>query len=343
MTKSPSWLVLVHHLPPRPTRLRVRVWRQLQKLGAVAVKNSVYVLPWSDKTVEDFTWLQQEIAAGGGEAVLFRANAVAGATDNEIITAFRRDRDTAYARLAADALAVARRMAGGRGPRRLETGELEAIETEVEAMQTALNNIDEIDFFKAPGRARAATALGRIREILRGAHGRKTDQGRRGHAESASLDRAGYQGRLWVTRPRPHIDRCASAWLIRRFIDRRPRFGFVAEGGKLRGGIAFDMFGAAFGHQGEDCTFETMMKQFGLGHDPALRAISEIVHDIDLKDSKFGRSESAGVKAVLRGLAEGVRDDHRLLRESEAVFDGLYATLAGKPVRGGKNVPSKPR
>jgi hypothetical protein len=176
---------------------------------------------------------------------------------------------------------------------------------------------------------------------LPGAPGRPRRWGASG--DCCGRHRADYQGRLWVTRPRPYIDRCASAWLIRRFIDRRPRFGFVADGGKLRGGIPYDMAGAAFGHRGEECTFETMVKQFGLGHDPALRAMAEIVHDIDLKDSKFGRPESVGVNAVLRGLAEGVRDDHRLLRESETVFDGLYATLAGRPARGGRNVPSKGR
>jgi hypothetical protein len=341
VTKNPEWLVLVHHLPPRPTRLRVRVWRQLQKLGAVAVKNSVYVLPWSEKTLEDFTWLQQEIAAGGGEAVLFRANAVAGTTDSEIIATFRSDRDTAYVRLAADLLELVRRIRGGRSAGRLAPEEIEAIEREVDAMQNMMNDIDEIDFFKATGRARAAAAMKRAREQLRTAHGRRTESTGRDGAVPPGSSRADYQGRLWVTRPRPHIDRCASAWLIRRFIDRRPRFGFVAEGGKLRGGIPYDMAGAAFGHQGEECTFETMVKQFGLGRDPALRAMAEIVHDIDLKDSKFGRAESTGVNAVLRGLAEGVRDDHRLLRESEAVFDGLYAALAGRPARGGKNVRSR--
>lgn len=326
----PPWLVLVHHLPHRPTRLRVRVWRQLQRLGAVAVKNSVYVLPFSDKTLEDFTWLRQEIEAGGGEAVLFQAFSVIAATDEEITAAFRKGHDAAYARLAADLDAICRRMK----PLSRESGqELDELDKEMNAMQTRFDTLDATDFFKAPARGKAEDALAKGRSLLRAAAG-KTGRG------SAAIpgprqphETRRYQGRLWITRPRPHIDRCATAWLIRRFIDRRPRFGFAVAGGDLRGGIPYDMPGAEFSHRGEDCTFETMLKHFGLQRDPALRVIAQIVHDVDLKDGKFGRAEAVGVNVVLRGLAERVSDDQRLLRESEPVFDGLYATLTSKPDR----------
>ncbi|MDQ5838044.1 MAG: chromate resistance protein, partial [Acidobacteriota bacterium] len=130
------------------------------------------------------------------------------------------------------------------------------------------------------------------------------------------------------TRPNLHIDRLASAWLIRQFIDKRPRFHFVAEGETVEGGIPFDMFGAEFTHHGEDCTFETMIKRFDLGNDPALRQMAEIVHDIDLKDDKFNRQEAAGLNAVVRGLGELLKDDRKLIRQSGAVFDGLYALLS---------------
>ncbi len=343
MTLSPAWLLLVHHLPPRPTRLRVRVWRQLQKLGAVAVKNSVYALPWSDRTLEDFTWLQQEIAAGGGEAAVFRADAVAHATDEEIIAAFRRDRDALYARLTADLNRLARRIAGRQRDSLHAPADLDALEAEVDAMQAEFNHVEGVDFFKSPGRARAGAALESCRKLVRTARGRKPGARPRAGGKPAPRDPARYQGRLWVTRPRPHIDRCASAWLIRKFIDRRPRFGFAVAGGKLRRGIPFDMPGAEFGHQGEDCTFETLVKQFGLERDAAVRAIAQIVHDVDLKDAKFRRPEAAGVDAVLRGLSEGIRDDQRLLRDSGGVFDGLYATLAARPAGTRKKPPGRRR
>ena len=342
MTDGGTWLLLVHHLPPRPTRLRVRVWRQLQKLGAATVKNSVYVLPWSDRHLEDFTWLNQEIVSGGGEAAVFRASAVADATDAEIIAAFRRDRDAVYARLTSALLRLAQRMEGRRRDDVPAPGTLEAFDTEVDAMQSELSHVEGVDFFKAPGRARAAAAMEKCRTLLRKAQGRKPAARPAAGGKAVPRDRARYQGRLWVTRPRPHIDRCASAWLIRKFIDRRPRFGFAVAGGALRGGIPFDMPEADLGHQGEDCTFETLVKQFGLERDAAVRLIAQIVHDVDLKDGKFGRPEAAGVDAVLRGLSEQVHDDQRLLREAGAVFDGLYATLAARPA-GARKSPMKRR
>jgi hypothetical protein len=342
MNENPAWLLFLHQLPARPTRLRVRVWRQLQRLGAVAVKNSVYVLPFSERTLEDFTWLKQEIESGGGEATLFRASSVAEVTDEEMIATFRRDRDTAYERLTSDLQSLCERLAKSRVEEPAAPGNLEVLNVEVDRMQTRLEEIDAIDFFKAKGRAGAAAGLSRARGSLRAAQGRKSGAPRRAGSRPA-MDRADYQGRLWITRPRPHVDRCASAWLIRRFIDDRPRFGFAAEGGKLRRGIPYDMAGAMFGHQGEDCTFETLMRQFGLVADPAVRSIAEIVHDIDLKDSKFGRSEAAGVNAVLRGLVERVRDDRRLLQEAEALFDGLYATLGRRPSGGRKGAARKTR
>ena len=119
-----------------------------------------------------------------------------------------------------------------------------------------------------------------------------------------------------MTRRNLHIDRLASAWLIKRFIDKRPRFHFVAEGEPVEGGIPFDMFGAEFTHQGEDCTFETLIKRFGLGDDDALGHIAEIVHDVDLKDDKFNRLEAAGLDATVRGLSELLKDDRKLLQQS---------------------------
>ncbi|MGH9869564.1 MAG: chromate resistance protein ChrB domain-containing protein [Candidatus Polarisedimenticolia bacterium] len=331
-----TWLLLVHHLPPRPTRLRVRVWRQLQKLGAVVVKNSVYVLPSSDKSLEDFTWLQQEINSGGGGAVVFEARSVAGATDEEIVAAFRRDRTEDYERLTASLKSFEKRMSGKRRAPVPAPAELSVVEAEMSTMQGEFTRITEMDLFAAPSRAEAEGALERCHTLLRAAQGRRSGPARRSGAAHPRRDPGQYQGRLWVTRPRPHIDRCASAWLIRRFIDRRPRFAFHAPGEVPRGGIPFDMAGAELGHQGEDCTFETLMKQFGLQGDPALAAIARIVHDVDLKDGKFGRPEAPGVNAVLRGLEARIADDQKLIREAGGVFDGLYATLAGRPARAGK-------
>jgi len=157
------------------------------------------------------------------------------------------------------------------------------------------------------------------------------------------LDVAKFQGRRWVTRRNLHIDRLASAWLIKQFIDKRPRFYFVADGETIEGAIPFDMFGAEFTHHGEDCTFETMLKRFGLSENKGLREIAEIVHDIDLKDDKFHRLESTGLNAIVEGLSKVLRDDRKLLQQTGVVFDGLHALLSkdaekprGKTKRNGR-------
>ncbi len=147
-----------------------------------------------------------------------------------------------------------------------------------------------------------------------------------------------------MTRRNLHIDRLASAWLIRQFIDSRPRFYFVTEGETVEGGIPFDMFGAEFTHHGEDCTFETLIKRFDLGDDHALGQIAEIVHDIDLKDDKFNRLEAAGLNATVRGLSELLKEDRKLLQQCGVIFDGLYALLSMDDGKGtGKGDGSKKR
>jgi hypothetical protein len=151
------------------------------------------------------------------------------------------------------------------------------------------------------------------------------------------LNPAQYQGQRWVTRKNPHIDRLATAWLVQRFIDERPKFLFVEDGTRVEGGVHFDMADAEFTHRGEDCTFETMIKEFGLAGDPALREISEIVHDIDLKDGKFNRLEAAGLNLTVRGLGSILKDDRRLVRQAVVIFDGLYEYLGRKTSGGEKD------
>jgi hypothetical protein len=326
---KPEWMLLIHLLPPKPTSLRVRTWRKLQKLGAVSIKNSVYVLPCNEKTHEDFQWLKQEIEASGGETTVFRAGSVEGATDEEIIDAFRKGRDEEYARLAAelDGLtgAVREQKRGGH----LSAGRLGGYESELVKLHAELERVISTDFFGAKGRASATTAYERCQKAIRTSQGRKSAGEGTRTAKGDVLDPSQYQGRRWVTRRNLHIDRLASAWLIKQFIDKRPRFHFVTEGEKVEGGIPFDMFGAEFTHQGEDCTFETLIKRFGLGDDPGLSEIAGIVHDIDLKDNKFNRLEAAGLNATVLGLSKLLKDDRKLLQLCGVIFDGLYELLSG--------------
>ena len=333
-TKKPEWILLIHQLPPKPTNLRVRTWRKLQKLGAVAIKNSVYVLPANEKTHEDFQWLKQEIESSGGEATVFQAASVEGATDDEIIAVFRKTRDEEFSAIAAELAGVAGAVRQQTRGKHLSIGRLATHESELDKFHSQLETIIANDFFNAAGRAVALEAYERCQKAIRAAHGTPS-KATQSSVKTGSLDLAKYQGRRWMTRRNLHIDRLASAWLIKQFIDKRPRFYFVAEGETVEGAIHFDMFGAEFTHHGEDCTFETMLKRFGLSGNKGLREIAEIVHDIDLKDDKFHRLEAAGLNAIINGLSETLRDDRKLLQQCSAIFDGLYSLLGQSTTKEG--------
>lgn len=320
-------MLLIHQLPPRPTNLRVRIWRKLQKLGAVAIKNSVYVLPANEKTYEDFQWLKQEIEGAGGEAAVFRAGSVAGAADDEIIAAFRKVRDEEFAAVAAELDGLCGKIREQTRARHLTAGRLAAHEAELDKLHLELQRVAANDFFNAKGLGTAMAAFARCQRVIRSSQTPGTSSAlpsKRGQV----LSLAAFQGRRWVTRRNVHIDRIACVWLIKQFIDKRPRFYFVSEGEVLDEAIRFDMPSAEFTHEGEDCTFETMLKRFGLREDQALVELAEIVHDIDLKDDKFHRLEAAGLNAIVNGLSETLRDDRKVIQQTDPIFDALYALIS---------------
>lgn len=318
-----EWILLVHQLPQKPSKLRVRTWRKLQALGAVLIKNSFYVLPYSEKTNEDFQWLRQEIESSGGEASLFRAGSVEGSTDKEIVEMFRKERDEGYAKLISEfegLSGAAREQAKGNS---LSVGKLAQYQSELSKLRQELDRVTATDFFQAPQRRKAQDAFEKCRRELQTTESTGS-KGSANRNDSAPLKIVDYQNRRWATRKDPHIDRLASGWLIRRFIDKRPRFHFISEGERTPKTFTFDMTEGDFTHRGEDCTFETIIKSFGLETDDALREIAEIVHDIDLKDDKFNRPEAGGVNVVIMGLAIVYADDGERLKQSFPVFDALY-------------------
>ena len=335
-TSTCEWILLIHQLPPKPTNLRVRVWRKLQKLGAVAIKNSVYVLPATEKAHEDFQWLKQEIESANGEASVFKAASVEGATDEEIIGAFRKARDEEFAAIAAEFDGLTGAIREQSRGRHLSAGRLSAYESEIDRLHGELERSATNDFFAAAGRVAAFAAYEKCQKAIRSAQGPQATPSSSSKTRGGKVDVTKYQGRRWVTRRNLHIDRLASAWLIKQFIDKRPRFYFVADGETIQDAIPFDMFGAEFTHHGEDCTFETMLKRFGLSENKGLREIAEIVHDIDLKDDKFHRLEAAGLSAIIDGLSKVLRDDRKLIQQTGVVFDGLHALLSKDDVKSGR-------
>ena len=309
------WLLLIHQIPPKPNYFRVKIWRRLQRLGAVAVKNSVYVLPKGDQAQEDFQWVLREIAEGGGEATLCEARFVEGLTDEQIEELFQAARSSDYHQIAEDARRIAKSF-----PHNLTAEKNRAqAETEVERLKRRLAEVAAIDFFGAPGQEAAQGLVSELESKLRPI---------RSGTGNATLSKARLQnlrGSTWVTRKGIHVDRMASAWLIRRFVDPDVCFKFVpARGYKPEAGeLRFDMFEAEFTHEGDRCTFQVLSDRFGFT-DRALQAIAEIVHDIDLKDSKFSRQETHGIDLLVAGIAMAHKDDEIRLQRASAVFDDLY-------------------
>lgn len=313
---GPRWLLLVHQLPHHPSKLRVKTWRRLQGVGAVAVKNSVYVLPNSAEAREDFEWIRGEIVAEGGEAVVFAADAVDQISTAGLVDACQTARQADWDELRARTEAA---LAEHRGRSAADPDDRRRIDREIRALRGRANQIDRIDHLNSPGRQEALAALRDLDSLLRPASEGAT-------RETPRLLAADYRGKTWLTRPRPGVDRMASAWLIRRFIDPDAEFAFserIPPGGDA---VPFDMFGVELGHRGDRCTFETLLDHFGLG-EPALGRIARIVHELDLRAESV-EAETATVGALVAGLRASVPDDRRLLEHGMALFEALFRSWA---------------
>jgi hypothetical protein len=301
MTVSTSWLLFLFSLPARQASARVEVWRKLQRYGAVALRGSGYLLPAGEPHRERLEWLAALVRKNRGEASVLEVTAVDDLPQPELARMFREARARDYQALEKEA----RRGLANR-PSAATLGRL----------RRKLQEIAAIDFFEAPER-------GAVEELLRRAEGGGAELSTKG-----AQMRKQFRKRVWLTRPRPKIDRSASAWLIRRFIDPAARFTFAASDARHPEAVPFDMFGGrGFGHRGDDCTFETLRKEFGID-DRRVKVLAEIVHDADLRDEKFGRSEALGVDRVLDGWARTKLSDAELLRRGMELIEGLYESLA---------------
>ena len=310
------WLLLIHQLPATPSNLRVRTWRRLQQLGAMPLRQAAYVLPDSPDTREDFEWLKAEIAAAGGEASILTAQNIDVSADDELVEAFKRARQDDYTALAKDLESSLKKVESGRrhrGRRAPAVGRLTDI------FRQRLTAIETTDFFASAGRDRVIALI----ERLTAAGGAPVPAA----STTDSSTNQHYRNKMWVTRPRPGVDRMASAWLIRRFIDPQARFAFAADRTNVpQDSLPFDMFGVEFTHHGDDCTFETLCRLFNL-RDAAVLRVGQLVHDIDLKDDKFGAPEAATITAMIDGLQLTHADDHELLEHGIAMFESLYRSF----------------
>jgi len=310
------WLLLFHQFPHKPAYLRVKTGRQLARVGAVALKNSVYALPNAEGTVEDLQWIRRQILSGGGDATIVEAEFVEGLRDAEVEELFRSARDEDFAELVVEA-------------RNLDELAQQAAETpgsfeaDVARLEKRLAELSEIDFFGALQRETAAGLIRGLRAKL------QPPELAAGQGQRERLS-----GKTWVTRTGVHVDRIASAWLIRRFIDADAVFKFVPAKGYVpnAGELRFDMYEAEFTHEGDRCSFETLCARFGVD-EPGLAAIGEMVHDIDLKDRKYDRPETPGLASALIGICLAEPEDEGRLRRGFELFDALLLAFARKAPR----------
>jgi hypothetical protein len=309
-------LLLLFGLPPTPSSLRVRVWRRLRSLGAVALKRSAYLLPDTPERYEDFQWLAQEIQRQGGDATLIRVQQIENVGPGDVLRLFHEPRDRDYRQLAVRYRKVLQRL-----DRKSETTRARVAD-ELARLSKDHQRIRDIDFFDAPGGAEVR----RVEEAIT----MRTRRPESPRAEARpSLDLTTLRGRRWVTRPRPHVDRIASAWLIKRFIDADAVFVFARPAEFPADAIPFDAPGVELSHQGEDCTFETLIKRARL-RDRRLTRLAEVVHEADLRDGKYPHEEARGIDVAIRALLAASADDHQVLAHGVTLFEGLYATTSRK-------------
>ena len=304
MITANSWLLLLFSLPTNRNTERVAVWRRLKKMGAVQIKTSTYLLPDEPAQYEQFQWLAKQIRDYGGDSTLVRAHEIEGLTKEKVIAMFNDARAKDYGELRKSLQSFIARQ---------KKMDAEEAGSELERLTRQFREIRAVDFFDS---ARGHD----VAMLLRRAEGPKRSR------QLETLDVKQYQGKTWLTRPRPEIDRVGSAWLISKFIDRKPKFVFASSADAFPNAIPFDMLDADFSHHGNYCTFETLIRRFAIS-DKSLAKIGEMIHDADLDDARFQRVEAVGIDRVLKGWAKQGLSDQEILRRGFECFDALYAFL----------------
>ena len=316
-----SWLLFFYTLPSKPVRNRMTIWRKLLKAGALPFKGSVYIMPYTEEHHEFLTWLVSEVISLKGEGSFVRAEKTETNDNQKIISLFNEQRETAYQHILREIDEIERKLSSG------ASQDNKKLANQMRKSQRDFEEIKKIDFFFSKRGREVGKRLDRIVITFNGLSGTETKK----HTVAISPVRIeDYQDKTWATRERPFVDRFASAWLIKKFIDKNPSFSFI-DGKNLdnmgKDVISFDTRGGRFTHLGDLCTFEVLMKSFAL-KDKTLRKIAEIVHELDLKDDKFKTSEAKGIEDILSGIRKTVKDDSESLIKGMAIFEMLYVSRA---------------
>ena len=297
-----GWVLLLFRLPIKQASGRVEIWRRLKRYGALPLRGSGYLLPQSSTNQEHFAWLAETIRKYKGEASLLQVASIDDLPEEKLRGMFQEARSRDYRALMRDIDKLA------------SSGQRDA---KYSRARKRLHDIMEIDFFRCPLQIKVAAMMEQA----------SPKNPKQGVDMKITVNKKDYTGRKWVTRPRPKVDRVSSAWLIHRFIDPRARFVFASDPAKHKNAVPFDMYQpGSFGHRGEDCTFETLCKEFGI-RDKKVAAIAEAVHDADLLDEKFGRNECVGLLKILEGWIKQGVEDKELLKRGMQMVEALYLSI----------------
>lgn len=321
--KNLEWLLFFYSIPSRPVGSRVKIWRKLIKSGALPFRGAVYILPNNEENFEYFQWLVSEVTSMGGEAAFVRAEEIQPMKGKEIIDLFNRQRERDYRKIETGLEEIQRRIDSIKKGSSLSRGE--RLLEPFRRLTKEFEDIQKIDFFSTQ---RGDDLKERMKIIEPKIIAATSPDGEKQHPAIAAKRVEDYRGKTWVTRENPFVDRMATAWLIKRFIDKKAVFQFTDE--KMiedlkQDFIAFDVRGGEFTHTGDMCTFEVFVKIFKF-KDKILKKISEIVHELDVKDEKFRNPESRGIEEILIGIRKTARNDIEILQKGMAIFDMLYSS-----------------
>lgn len=310
-----DFLALFTRLPTRASTGRMRVWRALKILGCATLRDGVYLLPDAPEHVAALNELADEVQASKGSAEVYRLSGRDDAQDTELRALFDRGED--YAVLTQEAAALQQDLAHLDGV---------AASRRQQALMRRFEQLLRVDFFPGEAQRQVLAAMDRLREAV--SRHLAPDEPSPCQVVIPRLDHTDYQGRTWATRARPWVDRLASAWLIKRYIDPQADFVWLDAPADCRADwLGFDFDGATFSHAGARVTFETLATSFGLEKDPALSRLGELVHYLDVGGLPV--ADAAGIESLLGGLRASEPDDDVLLDRAIRIFDWLLQNYKG--------------
>jgi len=306
-----TFIALVLSLPSKNKTVRMRIWRALHGIGCGVLRDGVYLLPAGAAQASSFVDLESDVKAAGGFAMTVELNLKISTQFDQVRKLF--DRTSEYTSLVTQVNAAKKSLAR-LGQRRADTL--------VKRLRRSFQEIVETDFYPGQANRQAQDAVAGLESAVQRLF--SSDEPHRAKGRIRRLDPVRYRARIWATRKSPWIDRLASAWLIKRFIDRKARFRWIDKPkDRPKGALGFDFDGADFTHVSNRVTFEVLLASFGLDSDPALNRLAAIIHFLDVGGIPV--DDAKGLEMVLKGARDNARSDDELVRAAAKVFDHVYS------------------